>query len=349
MRTPSAFGPRHSTFYLRLSTVAALLLAVAMPLASQAPIRIRLGTLAPQGSSYHRILQEMGEKWKTATNGRVQTTIYAGTMGSELELVRRMRATQLHAAAITVQGISSIDPGVAALQSMPMMFRSLDEVDHVKTALGPKLAQRLEAKGFKVLFWGDAGWVRFFSRDKVTHPADLKRQKTFVTAGETEQFDLMKGAGYSPVALEWADALTGLQTKMIDAVPIIPYFALATQVYTVANHMLDLNWAPVVGALVLDKRTWDALPADIQTAMMTIATESGKQFQAQGRKEADEATAAMQKRGLNVVPVTGPLLTEWRTATEALYPKIRGGMVPADMFDEVVKILSEYRRASRTQ
>jgi len=229
------------------------------------------------------------------------------------------------------------------------MFRSLDEVDHVKTTLGPTLSRRLEAKGFKVLFWGDAGWVRFFTRDKVEHPADLKRQKTFVTAGETEQFDLMKSAGYSPVALEWADALTGLQTKMIDAVPIIPYYALATQVYTVSKYMLELNWAPVVGALIIDKRTWDALPADVQTAMMTVGAESGRQFQAQGRKESDEAVAAMQKRGLNVIPMTPQLLTEWRTSTEAFYPKIRGGMVPADMFDEVVKVLAEYRKSSASR
>ena len=315
---------------------------------AQAPVRIRLGTLVPQGSSYHRILQEMGEKWKTGTNGKVQVTIYAGTMGSELELVRRMRATQLHAAAVTVQGITSIDPGVAALQSMPMMFRTLDEVEYVKNKLEPVLARRLEAKGFKVLFWADAGWVRFFSREKIERPADLKRLKIFVTAGETEQFDLMKSAGYAPVALEWAAALTGLQTKMIDVVPIIPYYALATQVYTVAGYMTDLNWAPVVGALIVDKRTWDALPADAQAAMMASGAEFGKQFQAQGRKEADEAVSAMQKRGLNVVPLSAAQLADWRTQTESLYPKIRGGMVPADMFDEVVKLLAEYR-ASHTK
>jgi TRAP-type transport system periplasmic protein len=107
--------------------------------------------------------------------------------------------------------------------------------------------------------------------------------------------------------------------------------------------MLELNWAPVVGALMIDKRTWNALPAETQSAMMTAATEAGKQFQAQGRKEADEAVAAMQKRGLNVVPLSPPVLAEWRKATEQLHPKIRGGMVPADMFDEVVKLLAEYR------
>ena len=310
---------------------------------AQGAVRIRLGTLAPQGSSYHRILQEMGEKWKVATNGQVQLTIYAGTMGSELELVRRMRAGQLQAAAVTTTGLASIDRGVAALQTIPMMFRTLDELDYVKARLGPMLDKRLEAKGFKVLFWGDAGWVRFFTRQRIDRPDELKRLKTFVTAGETQQFDLMKSAGYSPVALEWADALTSLQTKMIDAVPTIPYFGLAMQVYTIAGHMLDLNWAPVVGALILNQKTWDALSPQAQTALGTVALETGKQFQAQGRKEADEAVAAMQKRGLTVVPIPPPLLTEWRKASEQMYPKIRGFMVPTDMFDEVVRLVTEYR------
>ena len=88
----------------------------------------------------------------------------------------------------------------------------------------------------------------------------------------------------------------------IDAVPTVPYFGLATQVYTIATYMLDLNWAPVVGALVINQKTWDALPPAQQAALSAIALETGKQFTAQGRKESDEAVAAMQKRGLTVVP-----------------------------------------------
>jgi TRAP-type C4-dicarboxylate transport system substrate-binding protein len=333
--------------------VAALLTGAFAPLpaGAQAAVRVRLGTLAPQGSSYHRILQEMGEKWRAATNGQAQLTIYAGTMGSELELVRRMRAGQLQAAAITTQGIASIDPGVAALQSMPMMFRTLEELDYVKIKLEPLLARRLESKGFKVLFWADAGWVKFFSRQKVERPEEFKRLKIFVTAGETQQFDLMKSAGYSPVALQWPDALTALQTKMLDALPSIPYYALATQVYTVANYMLDLNWLPLVGALILNKKTWDALSPETQAALTAAAVDAGKQFQAQGRRESDEAVAAMQKRGLSIVSIPPPMQVEWRAANEQLYPKIRGGLVPPDMFDEVVRLVTEYRSrpASRSR
>ena len=330
---------------LRTTTLVAMVALAAAPgaAAQGTPLRLRLGTLAPQGTSYHHILQEMGERWRTATNGQVQLTVYAGTMGSELELVRRMRLGQLQAATLTVIGLREIDPAVGALQQMPMMFRSLDEVEYVRSRLEPVLARRLADKGFLVLFWADAGWVRYFTRRPALHPDDFKRLKIFVTAGDNEQYDLMRSAGFTPVSLEWSDALTGLQTGMIDAVPTIPYFALAMQFHTVATSMLEINWLPLVGATIISKRSWDALSPEAQAAMRTAAADAGRSFQARGRAESDEAVAAMRQRGLTVIPVPPPVEAEWRTMSERFYPQIRGTLVPADMFDEVVRVLAEYR------
>lgn len=322
----------------------ALLVLLAAPVATaQAPVRIRLGTLAPQGTSYHRILQDMGERWRTATNGQVQLTVYAGTMGSELELVRRMRLGQLQAATITAVGLRELDPGVGALQQMPMMFRSLEEVEFVRSRLEPVLQRRLGERGFVVLFWADAGWVRWFTRTPSARPDEFKRLKIFVTAGETDQFDIMRNGGYHPVSLEWSDALTSLQTGMIDAVPTIPFFALAMQLHTVATSMLEVNWLPLVGATIVNKRTWDALSPEAQAAMRAAAVDAGRRFQERGRQEGDESVDAMKRRGLRVFPFTPALETEWRAMAESFYPRIRGTMVPADMFDEVVRLLAEYR------
>jgi len=329
-----------------ISSAAVLLAAVwAGEAAAQgaAPVRIRLGTLAPQGTSYHRILLEMGERWRTATNGQVRVTVYAGTMGSEAELVRRMRLGQLQAAALTAVGLREIDPAVSAMGQMPMMFRSLDELDYVRSRLEPVIDRRLAERGFVVLFWADAGWVRFFLRQSATRPDEFKRLKMFVTAGETEQYDLMRSAGYSPVALEWSNVLTALQTGMVDAVPTIPYFALAMQLHTAATTMLELNWAPLVGGTVVSRRTWESLSPEQRAAMQQAAAEAGRQFQARGRVESDEAVSAMRGRGMRIVPVTPQIEAEWRTVSEQLYPRIRGTMVPADMFDEVVRLLAEYR------
>ena len=327
------------------TAVAALECAPRVAAQPSAPVRIRLGTLAPQGTSYHRILQAMGERWRVATNGQVQVTVYAGTMGSEAELVRRLRLGQLQAATLTGVGIGDIDPAIGALQLMPMMFRTLDEYDYVRSQLEPVLARRLSDKGFVVLFWADAGWVRFFTRHPAVRPDDFKRFKIFVTAGDNQQYDLMRSAGFSPVSLDWSDALTALQTGMIDAVPTIPFFALSMQFNSVANNMLEVNWLPLVGATIVARRTWEALPPEAQAALRTAAADAGRQFQERGRAESDSAVAAMQRRGLTVVPLPPAAEAEWRAMSESFYPRIRGTMVPADMFDEVVRLLTGYRAA----
>ena len=331
---------------LPAAAVVALALTPRVATPQGPPVRIRLGTLAPQGTSYHRILQGMGERWRSATNGQVQLTVYAGTMGSEAELVRRMRLGQLQAAALTGVGIGEIDGAVSALQEIPMLFHSLDEFQYALTRLEPVLAQRLAERGFVVLFWGDAGWVRFFTRRPAVRPDDFRHLKIFVTAGDNDQFDLMRSAGFSPVFLEWSDALTGLQTGMIDGVPTIPYFALSMQFQTVATNMLELNWLPLVGATLINKSTWDGLSPEARTAMRAAAAEAGRQFQARGRAESDEAVAAMRRRGLTVEPVAPAVDAEWRALSESFWPRIRGRMVPADIFDEAVRIVNEYR-ASR--
>jgi TRAP-type C4-dicarboxylate transport system substrate-binding protein len=256
-----------------------------------------------------------------------------------------MRLGQLQAATITITGLREIDPAVTALQEIPMMFRSLEEVAYVRERFEPTLERLLAAKGFVVLFWADAGWVRYFSREAALHPDDFKSMKTFVTAGDIEHFDLLKAAGHNPVALDWNDAYTSLQTGMIDVVPTIPYYALAGQLYSVADHMLELNWVPLVGATIISKKTWDELPAAAQTQLREAALAAGRQFETAGRKENDEAVAAMRERGLEVVSVTPAVAEEWRDMAETFYPKIRGSMVPAEMFDEVAGLVAQYRSA----
>src|SRR5690242_3202924 len=141
------------------------------PVQVGAQTKIRLATLLPQGSSQYQALEQMGQEWRTASNGKVTLTIYAGgTMGSEEEMVRRMRVGQIQAATISVGGLSEIDPAVGALQKIPMVYRSLDELEYVRSKMEPELERRLSQKGFVVLFWGDAGWVHIFSRRQALRP-----------------------------------------------------------------------------------------------------------------------------------------------------------------------------------
>ena len=308
-----------------------------------ADMQLRIGTLVPKNSLYHRQLLEMGEAWRKAQGGGKYLVFPDGSQGGEADMVRRMRIGQLQGGLLSVVGLREIEPGIAALQNMPLMFHSWEEVDYVREKMRPAMEQRFLEKGFVVLAWGDAGWVRFFSKKPAFRPDDFKGMKFFAWGSESEQQEIMKSLGYTPVPLETGDILPAIQTGMIDAVPSTPYFALATQIYGTAQNMLDLNWAPIVGALVVTKKAWDEMSPAGQQALRDAGARAGTQIRTKARQEVDEAVDAMKKRGLTVNTPTPEQMKSWNALADNLYPRIRGKLVPAATFDEVTAHLKAYR------
>lgn len=332
-----------------LGKLAALLIAgVLASTALAADKQLRIGTLAPKNSLYHRQLMEVGESWRTAQGGNAKYLVYPdGSQGGETDMVRRMRIGQLQGGLLSVVGLREIEPSIAALQNMPLMFRSWEEVDYVREKMRPGMERKFLDKGFVVLAWGDAGWVRFFSKEAAVRPDDFRKMKFFAWGSEVEQQEIMKSLGYTPVPLETGDILPAIQTGMINAVPSTPYFALATQIYTTAGNMLDLNWAPIVGALVITKKAWDELSPEGQAAVREAGAKAGMQMRAKARQEVDEAVEAMKKRGLSVNKPNAEQMKEWNELADKLYPRIRGKMVPAETFDEVVGHLKAFRAGKK--
>lgn len=323
-----------------LSTLFTVVVSYATALEA-APVKIKLGTIAPKGSSFEKILVTMGTTW--AAND-VELKVYSGgNRGGEADMVRQMRNGVLDAGLVTAVGLSEIDRSVEALQSIPMLFKSLDEVDHVGEQLRPRLEKRLREKGFVVLFWADTGWVRFFSKRPFLRPDDARKAKLFTWAGDVSAVDAYKASGFHPVALETNDILPSLQTGMIDAVPLPPYVALGTQVFVHAPNMLQLDWAPLVGALVVTEKSWNRLTPDVQRKLAASAAIAGRQMKTTNRRESDQAVAQMQKHGLRVTPVSPAVEKEWRELAEHSYGRLRGQKIPAELFDEVVRLLQAYR------
>ncbi len=304
---------------------------------------IKLGTLAPKGSPWHKALQDMGAEWAKASGGKVKLRIYpGGVAGDEPDMVRKMRIGQLHAAALTGAGLSRIAPEVQALQ-MPMMFRTNAELDHVRAALTPKLDGALEAKGVHVLNWADAGWVYFFTQKPVVSPADLKPLKLFAWVGETAHIGAWRAAGYNPVPLPATEIHTGLSSGLINAVPTTPIAALSHQWFGLAKHMTDVKWAPLVGATVISKRGWRRVPAALRAAIKKAARDMGRRLQPKIRKLDGQAIGIMKKHGLTVHTVPAPIEAQWVSGARRGYASLVGKIVPKAMVDEVQRLRDAFR------
>jgi len=258
-------------------------------------------------------------------------------------MVRKMRIGQLQAAALSNTGLYDIAHEMQALQ-MPMMITSYEELDYVRDRMAPKLEAILEAKGFKVLNWGDAGWIHFFSQQPLLRPADLKPMRLWVWAGYPAYVEAWKDGGYHPVELASTDILTGLQAGLINAFPAPPLLALANQWFGVAKQMCDVKWAPALGATVITTKAWQTIDPGVREKLLASSREAGLRLRGEVRKLDDEAIAAMVKRGLvvNHIPPEGVAEFE-RVAIDSAYPKLIGHVVPAEIVAEVQKLRDEFR------
>src|ERR1035438_3009372 len=304
-------------------------------------IEFKLGTLAPESSPWHMVLLRLG------IAAALKLTVYAGgTQGDEQDMVSKMRVGGLHAALITGAGMAVIERGVFCLQ-VPMMFDSYEELDAVRERLAPELEALLDKAGFVVLNWGDGGWVHFFSTREGKRLADFRQMKMFTWAGDDEETEQWRAAGFHPVPLAAPDILMSLKSKRLEAVPTTPLFAEWNQVYREARYMNDVNWAPLIGATLVYKKAWERLPLAQRDSLLKAAREAGKDLRNSIRQMDDDAVDAMSKAAgqskLVVFHSDAQAVAEWRTEAEKVYPKLRGNMFPEALFDKVQKLRDEYR------
>lgn len=308
---------------------------------------IKLGTVAPEGSPWHLMVRHMGEAWTKSSGGKIQLRIYAGGVtGDEPDTVRKIRVGQLQAGMLTAQGLTQIIPDVQALQ-MPLMLSSNEEVDYAKDRLTSRFDALFEAKGFKVLNWGEAGWVYFFTQKPVLRPDDLKPLRLFAWAGDDPSYiDAWKDAGYNPVPIPVTEILTGLQTGLINAFAAAPISALAFQWFGLAKNMTDLPWLPLVGATVIANKAWQEIPENLRPTLLAAARSSSSRYKEDVRKIHTTSIDVMKKHGLMVHRVPQEVVPEWEQRARAGYQRLIGKVVSAQMVAEVERLRNEYR-ASR--
>jgi TRAP-type transport system periplasmic protein len=300
MTRPSS--PSRRRFVKSTAATAAALVAGAPLIARGAPKHVlKIATLAPDGSTWHRAFREVARLVKERTDGAIETRIYAGgTMGDEAQMVRKMRTGQLDGGAVTSVGLGDINKQLLMLQ-LPLLFRNNEELDKVRTAMSDKFAKLLLDGGFVLSGWGDVGFGYLFSNTPIKAPSDAKATKMWVWDDDPVSKETMKVAGVNATPLGVPDVLPSLQTGVIDAFINSPYGAIALQWYTKAAYITNLKLAVTIGGSVLTAKTWDSLSPEYQEVITAVATEANNKLLKRIRSDNKKATATLVEKGLTVV------------------------------------------------
>ena len=297
---------------------------------AQGPIKI--GTIAPPNSIYVKTLHEMGEGWKLRTSGRITYTVLPGGDNTEEGMLRNMRPSyrKLHAAQLSAITLANLDDAFNVF-GLPMFFESYAEADRVLEKLGPHLERRLEAKGYKALNWAYVGWIHVFSSTPVQTVGDLKKLKLYTSTGDDRLANWYRNNGFTALQIDSTAIVTSLKTSMVDAVPAPPLFAQLLTWYKSAPYMMDLGFAPLMGATVMSLDRWTTISPEDQRVVLEEAQKAGARLRADVPRLDREAIEAMRGRGLTV---TKGDAAEWRRLAEQLGEAMRrDGVVPGDIYD----------------
>jgi TRAP-type C4-dicarboxylate transport system substrate-binding protein len=251
-----------------------------------------------------------------------------------------MRVDALQAGALTNVGLGTIDASFNVFD-VPFFFNSYDELNEVTAKLTPVISKRVEAKGFVLVNWGHGGWTQVFTKKPVRTLDELKKTKLWTSAGNDRMVQWFKANGFEPRAMAMTDIMTGLTTGMVEAVPTTPLAAMLFQWYRQTPNMIDIGLAPVIGATIVSRKTWNAIPAADRPKLLDSAAAAQKRLQDEVPRQDAAAITSMKRNGLTVTEATGP---EWRQALDALAKTMRGEMVPPDVFDLAVKARDAYRK-----
>jgi TRAP-type transport system periplasmic protein len=321
--------------------------SVAATLSAAAPENVKLSTLVPAGTSWHKALLDMGNSWNKDTTGRVTLTVYAGgQQGDESTSIKKMRSDILQASFLSSAGLPELDEAFNVF-SMPFFLESPDEEAAVEKKLTPVIEQRLNAKGFHLLCWGNAGWVQIFSKKEIKSLADLKAAKLYSTKGSDKWYQWYVSNNFHPVPLLPADVPTQLKlgTGLIDTAPYPPYLAMTLRVFDDAKFMLDLKLGPLVGALIISQTAWNRISAEDRAKVTADATALESRVRSEAPTQDAESVKVMSSRGLQVTTLDPKALAEFRGAADQLVKTMRGSMVPADIYDMAVQERDAFRKS----
>ena len=300
---------------------------------------VKMATLAPQGTDVHGMLLEIGQEWKKITKGKVRLKIYpGGVVGDERDMVRKIRIGQIHAAAMTSEGLSEIAPEFAGF-FIPLAFQNYEDIEKVKESLFPDLKLKMNNSGFELLSLNDFGWVHWFSKETIKTPSDLKKQEFFTWAGDFRWEEIWKKAGYSPVPLASTDILSGLQTGLINAIPTMPIYALTQQSFGIANNMLDLKWGVVMAGIIFDSKIWNRIPTKYHKEMQSALDDILVKNQKLNRESEKKSIEIMIKNGLIVHSLTEKEKDVWLEEVREFQPLLKGNVIPDKIFNKVMNLI----------
>ncbi len=304
--------------------------------------RIKFATLAPEGSSWMKEMRRLAEEVEKKTEGRVRFKFYpGGVSGDEIDVIRKMRVKQIHAAGFTGVGLGEILPEVRVLD-LPFLFDTDQQIQHVYTKMNDYFAARFEEKGYVLLGWVPVGWIQFYSTQEIVSVEDVKKTKPWMWEGDPLVQATYNALGVKPVPLSVTDVLMSLQTGLVDTVYASPQGALALQWFTKVKYMSQVRMGYATGGVLISKKVFDSLPDDCKPILKQLSKKYLQQLVETIQKDNASSIKVMLDNGVKLTATPDKkVIEEFHQAGAVARKNMVGKLFSQELLDTVLSHLQE--------
>jgi C4-dicarboxylate-binding protein DctP len=308
---------------------------------AQAPIVIKFSHVValdtPKGQAAERF-KTLAEK---ATNGRVKVEVYPNSQLYKDK--EELEALQLGAVQMLAPSLAKFGPlGVKEFEvfDLPYLFADKQALYRVTEGpVGKGLLQKLDAKGITGLAYWDNGFKVMSANKPLNMPADFKGQKLRIQASKVLDAQ-MRALGANPQVLAFSEVYQALQTGVVDGTENPPSNMYTQKMHEVQKYVTVSNHGYLGYAVIVNKKFWDGLPADIRTSLAKAMEEATIYEKAIAQRDNDLAMEAIKKTGKTAIHLQTPAeQAAWRKALLPVYKDMEG-RIGKDLLASFVKASS---------
>jgi len=284
--------------------------------AAQQPIIIKFShvvandTPKGKGAEYFKKLAE------ERTKGKVKVEVYPNSQlykdGEEMEALQ-LGSVQMLAPSLAKFG----QLGVREFEvfDLPYIFDNYEELHKVTEGpIGKALFQKLESKQIVGLAYWDNGFKDMSANKALKTPADVKGLKMRIQSSNVLEAE-MRALGAIPQKMAFSEVYQGLQTGVVDGTENPPSNFYTQKMYEVQKFMTMTDHGYLGYAVIVNKKFWDGLPADVRTALESAMKDATKYANDIAKKENDDAVEAVRKSGkTQILALTPEEKAAWKKA-----------------------------------
>ena len=315
-----------------------LCLMVASPAIAQT-YKLKAGSVAPQGTPWHKIMVRIKKRAEKKTDGRLKVKMYLGqALGGEKSIVKRCQGGTIGLVGVSAGALATVVPELNAYE-IPYLFDSFKQADKVMAATRDVASAIMAEKGFVLYMWSENGFRDFANSDKfVKVPSDMRgmkmrSQQSFV---HTEMY---KSLGATPNPIAVPNVPESLANKVVKGYDNTPLYSYAAQWYKYIKYVTQSRHIYQPAVIAYCKKWFDTLPADIQEILMLNRDKDTRKGLKSIRAMNQQIVGKMKAEGVEFYKPSAAERNAMKKATSGVEAKFRSrtGASGSRLMDAILK------------